>query len=287
MSEILRTALLGAARAAWWLGSISLDLLWPPVCAACRAGMPPGATTILCGTCLPELELIAGHACRRCGMPLGPFEEDHGGRFCVDCGTRKLPFRRAAAAGVYEGPLAAMVRNYKYSPRARCYHLSRPLAGLLADCLERDECSLAAGEADVIVPVPAHRAKRHARGFDSTLELARVLSRRIGVPLCRRALIKVRPTVPQMGLPRSDRIENVLGAFAVVRRDLVKDRLVLLVDDVMTTCATAAECARVLRAAGAAEVRVAVVARAVDGRTPASAGRTEGGSPGTGQRMSG
>jgi ComF family protein len=199
-------------------------------------------------------------------MPLGPFEDDHDGRYCTDCGGKHLVFTRAALAGVYEGPLARLVQAYKYSPRARCAHLAGHLAGLLAGRLDAPECTLQAREAQLVVPVPSHRSRRIQRGFDAAGELARELSRRLDRPCSGRVLLKSRPTAPQMGLSRAERLTNVQGSFTVRREAEVQGRLVLLVDDVMTTCATAAECARTLRAAGAREVRVAAVARALEGR---------------------
>jgi ComF family protein len=199
-------------------------------------------------------------------MPLGAFEEDHRGRYCIDCGSKNLVFRRAATAGIYEGPLAEIIKAYKYTPRSRCAHLARYLSRLLVARLLSADCELDAGEADLVVPVPMHRGRRRRRGFDSTAELARLVARGLGLRLVSGLLVKTRPTLPQMGLSRPARLENVGGCFSVTRPAEVKDRLVLLLDDVITTCATAEECARTLRLAGASEVRVAAVARAIEGR---------------------
>jgi ComF family protein len=245
----------------------ALDLLWPPVCPSCGTGLDAGHGDRLCELCRAELPLISGRACRRCGMPLGPFEEDHGGRYCTDCGGKNLVFTRAASAGVYEGPMARLVQAYKYSPRARCAHLAGHLAGLLASRLSSPDCRLEASQTELIVPVPSHRSRRIQRGFDAAGELARGLAQRLDRPSSGRVLAKTRPTAPQMGLSRAERLTNVQDSFGVRRPAEVRGRLVLLVDDVMTTCATAAECARTLRAAGAREVRVASVARALEGRS--------------------
>ncbi len=253
----------------------AMDLLWPPVCPSCGAGLAPGWPERLCAECRAALPLVAGAACRRCAMPLGPFEEDHEGRYCTDCGNRTLVFTRAASAGVYEGALARTIRAYKYTPQARCAHLAGYLAGLLAERLGSADCRLEASAVEVVVPVPSHRSRRIERGFDAAGELARALALRLGRPFCARALAKTKATRPQMGLARAERLENVRGSFAVRRPAAVAGRLVLLVDDVMTTCATAAECARVLREAGAREVRAAAVARALEGRrAEAEAGKS-------------
>ncbi len=252
----------------------ALDLLWPPVCPACGTGLEPGWQGRLCARCRLELPLIRGNTCARCGTPLGPFEDDNQGRSCADCGHMHLIFRRAAAAGVYDGALAEVMKVYKYTPRARGAHLAGFLAGLLADALDSPDCKLGAREADMLVPVPMHRSRRRARGFNPAAELARRLAPRLDLPLEPGLLVKTRPTRSQMGLARAARLENIKGSFAVRRPERIAGKLVLLVDDVMTTCATAEECARTLRGAGAREVRVAVVCRSVAGRdTGAVAGQ--------------
>jgi ComF family protein len=199
-------------------------------------------------------------------MPLGPFEDDHRGRYCVDCGGKNLVFSRAATAGLYEGPLAEVIKAYKYTPRSRCAHLAGYLSRLLKTRLLSEECELAASEADLVLPVPMHRGRRRRRGFDSVAELARLTARGLGLRMVAGLLLKTRPTRPQMGLSRPARLENVGGCFSVSRPAEIRGKLVLLVDDVITTCATSEECARTLRTAGAREVRVAAVARAIEGR---------------------
>ncbi len=249
------------------LSGAAMDLVWPPVCPACKTGLVPGDPETLCTECNAELYLIQGRSCRRCAMPLGPFEQDNGGRFCVDCGGKSLIFRRAHCAGLYEGPLAETIKAFKYTPRARCAHLANYLSGLLAARLMQPDCTLDVSSVDIVVPVPSHRSRRRERDFDSTAEIARHLAGRLSLPLELRALEKVRATRQQMGLTRSARIDNVKGCFRVRRPKRLEAKTVLLVDDVLTTCATAEECARTLKASGVRETRVAAVARAVEGRS--------------------
>lgn len=117
---------------------------------------------------------------------------------------------------------------------------------------------------DVIVPIPLHRDRLRWRGFNQALPLAHALGRAGTVPVDPFVLARCRPTPPQVGLGAGDRRQNVRGAFVVRDRERARDRSVLLVDDVMTTGATAHECARILRAAGARHVDVVVLARALD-----------------------
>jgi ComF family protein len=120
-------------------------------------------------------------------------------------------------------------------------------------------------DADVVVPIPLHRERLRWRGFNQAVPLARAIAAARGRPVDPFALTRQRPTPPQVGLlGAGDRRRNVRGAFAVRDRERVRGRTVLLVDDVMTTGATAHECAHVLRRAGARAVDVVVLARALD-----------------------
>jgi ComF family protein len=112
-----------------------------------------------------------------------------------------------------------------------------------------------------LVPVPLHPRRRYERGFNQAELLAAALARRSGLALSTDVLVRRKDTSPQAGLSSAARRRNVAGAFAVRRRPKVAGRALVLVDDVTTTGATAAACARALRQAGAAEVRLITVAR--------------------------
>jgi ComF family protein len=251
----------------------ALDLFWPPVCPGCGAGLEPGDGGPLCERCRLELPLVRGPACERCGTPLGPFESDHRGRWCADCGRMTLIFSRAATAGLHEGPLAEVIKAWKYAPRASRAHLGKFLAGLLAERLAMPDCPVQAREADLLIPAPSHPSRVRERGFDHTAELARQVGRRLELTLELGNLVKLRATPSQAGLSRTERLDNLKGVFAVKRPERIKDRIVLLLDDVITTAATTEECARTLKAAGARQVWVIAVARATGGRMAGAAGQ--------------
>jgi ComF family protein len=172
-------------------------------------------------------------------------------RVCGDCQTDPPPFARARAAAIYDGPVAAAVKRFKFG---------RQLAylPLMQSWLQAPRCRELAAGADWLIPVPLHPRRLKHRGFNQALLLAQAFPE---APLAREALLRVRHTVPQVQLKPKERRDNVKGAFAVPDPALVKGKNLLLVDDLYTTGATARECARVLSRAGAARVEVLTVAR--------------------------
>jgi ComF family protein len=150
--------------------------------------------------------------------------------------------------GAYEGSLRAIVHALKYDRRIT---LAGPLAALM-----REHGRDALDGSDAVVPVPLHRRRRRARGFNQAEELAKLLG-----PPCVDALRRTRFTRSQIDLPEAERQANVRNAFAPARRADVRGLCVVLVDDVCTTGATLEACAAVLRHAGAREVRALTAAR--------------------------
>jgi len=229
------------------------DLLLPDVCAAC--GAAEIAAEGLCVQCnLELLSLVALPFCPRCGQTLGPnvpVREDG----CAGCPPTLGRFDRVFRLGPYTGCLRRTIRDLKYHRRQR---LRRRLAGLLA---QRVATGWTGGGFDVVLPVPMHWLRRLARGFDHARSIAASVAAELGLPLGSE-LTRTRNTPPQTQLPRSRRIENVRGAFAARSAATLRGANVLLVDDVTTTGATVNEATRVLLAAGAHHVAVAVFAKA-------------------------
>jgi ComF family protein len=159
------------------------------------------------------------------------------------------PYARVIAYGLYEGVLKEAISRFKFYGLRR---LSRPLGGLLPN--------LPIPEADAIVPVPLTAKGLRQRGFNQSLLIARVVSKKTGIPLNIDTLFKIKETPPQVGLSASERHKNLAGAFEV-KGDL-KGKRILLVDDVVTTGATAAACSKALLKAGAQEINVLTIARA-------------------------
>jgi ComF family protein len=197
---------------------------------------------------------IAAPLCILCGIPFAGAGNDH---FCGDCSTSSPRFDAARAAFAYEGASRDLIHAFKYRNKT---HLRRPLALLTIELLSE---FIQSHRPDLIVPVPLHRKKLSSRGFNQAVLLGEIFSKRLKIPLDRRNLRRIRWTEPQVNLAAHDRRTNVKGAFSVQDSALVNGRRVLLVDDVLTTGSTADECGRVLKAAGAADVTVITVARAL------------------------
>jgi len=237
------------------LGSLAwgaADLVWPESCAACGSAEP--CVEGLCEACnVRLLSLVVLPYCPRCGSTLGPNVPVHD-EGCAGCPSTLPRFVRTVRLGPYAAPLDGVVRELKYRRRETMRRrLGRLLAGAVASQMPDESFDLA-------LPVPMHWLRRFGRGYDHAGVLARAVSRELGVPLGRE-LIRVRNTPPQVNLPRSRRIENVRGAFAVSKPRAIAGASILLIDDVTTTGATANEAARVLLKVGALRVTLAVVAK--------------------------
>lgn len=216
-----------------------------PVCPPCLHGPEPLAAEFFCVSCRTPF---------RNRFPL----DDHGR--CALCRAGLRAFDAAYCFGAYEGVLRELIHLFKYQ---RMRPLAGPLAGFLAAALPRDE------RFDVVVPVPLHWRRRWQRGFNQSELLARLTARRCGIPV-RRAVRRARPTTAQAGLSSARRRLNVAGAFRPLPRAGVEGLRVLLIDDVMTTGATASSCAAALKRAGAKSVALLALAR-VDRRFGAAA----------------
>ena len=201
---------------------------------------------------------VAPPICPKCGWPFPSPRalEASPTHLCARCRTKRIHFAVARAATLYReaGQAREAILAFKYTGRET---LGRYLAELMA---ERSGPILDAGPWDVLVPVPLHPRRERERGFNQAAFLARHVGRRVGLPVAPRALRRVRQTPPQSG-DADARRRNVRGAFAVARPPDVAGRSILLIDDVLTTGATANECARTLRRARARRVGVFTLAR--------------------------
>ena len=231
-----------------------LSVLVAPSCAACGSLLDHPTAGPVCAGCWSSILPLTAPLCDRCGDPLPSWRViSRPLALCPRCRRAASDVARARAIGAYDGRLRSIVHALKYEGRRS---LARPLAALMrlrgADILAGATCA---------VPVPLHRSRRRARGFNQAADLARHL----GLPLVF-ALRRSRETAAQTGLPAAQRHRNVRGAFTLSRAGRRLSRhaaVVVLVDDVSTTGATLAACARTLKDAGIAEVRALTAARVV------------------------
>lgn len=233
-------------------GDALLDLLFPPHCTLCRAPTPRGEH--LCPSCRAKAKALTGPLCSVCSTPY-PGQID-GSFVCSACRERCFAFDCAVSHYRSTGPVRELIHRLKYQ---RAVHLRGVLAGWLAEALE--DPRLQSPLPDRLVPVPLHPARQRERGFNQARLLAESLSRQTGIPLAD-CLRRIRFTPSQTRLDRSERIENLRDAFQMRQNSSVENLHLLLIDDVLTTGSTVDACARVLKEAGAASVRVATVARA-------------------------
>jgi len=232
-----------------------INLVLPPRCLGCGAGVETQGT--FCPACWASLRFLEeAEGCARCGEPVGPGVMAFPGWQCARCLAEPPPFARARSAFLYGGAVREAILAMKHGDRTE--H-ARTLAGQMA----RAVSGLLAEPDAVLVPVPLHRWRLWRRGYNQAALLAQALARETGRPWLPDALARVRATLPQQGLNREERRRNLRGAFRVTEagRRKIAGRIVVLVDDVLTTGSTARHCARALLAAGATEVRVATLAR--------------------------
>ncbi len=228
------------------------DFVLPPLCVACH--VPLASHDALCPACWSKVDFIRPPLCDRLGLPM-PF--DTGGVMISAIAAADPPdYDRARAVARYDGIMRALIHDLKFRDR----HDSRRLLGRW---LAEAGAELLAG-ADILVPVPLTRMRLIARRFNQAAILANEVTRRTGLLSFPLALQRTRRTPPQVGLTRAQRRQNVAGAFAVAQSACIEGASVVLIDDVITTGATAGACARVLKRAGAARVDVLALALVTD-----------------------
>ncbi len=241
--------------------------LFPASCRICGDSVLRLGRIPVCETCIAPQSAPSSNSCRVCGENFGvesfPGQYLAEPRSCRECEAVPPPFRSAVSHGGYQGTLRALIHLVKYEGVAPA---ARPLGKLLAYAIGQFDPQLP--QDTVVVAVPLHAAKERQRGFNQSecvaTEALAEMRRNSGRSLRfeRNGLRRGRPTDSQFGLTAHQRRRNLKGAFTVAKPQAIRGKTVLLIDDIYTTGATARECARTLRAAGAAEVYVATLARA-------------------------
>lgn len=229
-------------------------VFFPSFCPLCSSLLEKPGERVVCRNCLRNLRPETAAFCLCCGRFFAGRVASHP---CPACLDSPPAFSRHRSACRYRGTVKDLIRLLKYQKKMV---LGDDLARFLFKHLRREH-SLWWG-ADILVPVPLHPHRLRQRGFNQAEILARRLSRLSRLDLQTKALIKVRDAAPQTTLSGEDRRSNLRGAYAVRGGRLIQGKTVILVDDVFTTGATMEECSRVLREAGAGEVRAVSIAQA-------------------------
>jgi ComF family protein len=230
-----------------------LDLVLPPLCLSCRTMVAEPGT--LCPDCWQAISFLAPPFCDACGHP---FEHDLGpGAICGACMDEPYPFKRARAVFRYDDASRSLILRFKHADRLEgAKSFAKWMARAGVDVLEPGA---------LLVPVPLHRWRLFSRRYNQAALLALALGRETGLAVDNQALVRHRWTPVQGRLGRAERAKNVRGAFSVSTNRLanLSGRHIILVDDVMTTGITLAECAQALLKSGAKQVDVLTLGRVV------------------------
>ncbi len=233
-----------------------VDCFFPPHCYCCRKPLDDEGDRILCSRCMARLRstVITHPLCQVCGRPFSKNTADSAPKTCLKCRIQAPRFDRARAIFPYHGPAGDIVKSFKYSDQ---YHLGKKMVKKSFDLSwfpsDFRDC-------EAITAVPLHRRKKHQRGYNQSELIAKAIARILKKDFLPKTLKRKRYTIPQASLAARQRIENVKGAFEMNTETV--PQTIMLVDDVLTTGATANECAKVLKQAGCRSVYVFTLARA-------------------------
>lgn len=231
-----------------------IDILLPPRCLKC--GKILGDANGLCPECFNEITFIGKPYCHCCGIPL-PNQIGHGQMLCGNCLSISKPlFRMCRSAVYYDEFSKPLILNFKF-------HDHTENAPFLARWMWMGGKDIFAAGIDVILPIPLHYTRMVKRRYNQSALLAKELSKFCMIPTDFEAVVRHRRTKPQVEFSGHERVKNVKDAFSVKYPARVKDKHVLLIDDVMTTGSTLRECAQVILKAGAASVDTLTVARVI------------------------
>lgn len=210
-------------------------------CIVCDKELNQTTHFDLCDECMQNMPLNAGKTCIKCGEKINSRS-----KYCLRCKHYKPKFKQCFSPLLYEKPVTYLIKNFKYNNKQ---YLSQPLGNFLVQTYILNNLNC-----DIVLPVPLHEKRLKQRGFNQSELLANQLGQKLNLPVTNEILKRVKNTKTQTNLTKQERQQNVKNAFKVFHRGIIKNKTVLLIDDVYTTGSTLNECAKVLLKAGAKEV---------------------------------
>ncbi|RKD32324.1 ComF family protein [Thermohalobacter berrensis] len=232
--------------------SVILELIYPErgICFICDKYDETLDEGHICKSCRKTLPFIKEHRCKICGKPL---ELGYIPDKCPDCIKNRHYFEKAVSPLLYKDIVKDYIYKYKYGKKSYMY---KAFAPLMVNELVKNNLT----DFDLIVPVPLHRSKMRKRGFNQSELLARLISKKLDIPLDIKNLKRVKKTLTQNKLKRDERYKNVKNAFSIKKKGVFNNKRILLVDDIFTTGSTVDECSKTLLKAGGKEVFVVTIA---------------------------
>lgn len=217
-----------------------VDLILPPLCPLCKEDLRVNKEDYLCGNCENDLNLIEGQTCRVCHIQLLGDEEDKA--TCGECLTQKIYFEKNISLFNYDGTAADIIKQYKYN---KSHVLKRTMESYYLQGLNK-VIKRTGKVFDIVMPVPLHKKRLIERGFNQSLSPLYFGLNKLGLKVDYTSLSRIRHTEKQAHLTAKQREKNIKGAFKVTDNKTIKNKNILLIDDVYTTGTTANECAKEL-----------------------------------------
>ncbi|MDR1522947.1 MAG: ComF family protein [Endomicrobium sp.] len=229
-----------------------INLIYPLTCSLCGRDLSAVYKYRICNNCKESLNKIKNNVCEKCGIPL-----DSGGNLCYACkkDLKIYKFDKLRSVYLYKGHLRKLILKFKYSKRTFLY---KDFAFEMSKLIQEYEFFK---NSDFIIPVPLNILRKIKRGYNQAELLAEGVSIQSGIPMLTNILFRKKVTKPQFRLSKFERVKNIQNSFVVKNKSAIKDRTILLIDDIATTCSTISVCANVLKDSGAKNVFVLTLAR--------------------------
>ncbi|HOX53945.1 MAG: ComF family protein [Candidatus Omnitrophica bacterium] len=233
-----------------------LDLVYPNNCINCKTAIiDQDYEFSLCPGCWQSLEKNLPPFCSKCGMHLE--EITAGIDLCKDCQKQNLHFDKAYSVFIFEGIIKELIHKFKYSNKTM---LAKVFAQMIFDFTVNFNFPIS--EYDIMLPVPLNSARLREREYNQCEILARQLHKYFPLEISTKDIVRIRNTKSQISLDKTARWKNIDGAFKIKNKYAFVDKKVLIIDDLITTGATASELAKTLKGAGVKMVSVLTIAKA-------------------------